>query len=104
MGNMDFLDKGKNKKGDKKKKRKRKFKKMKGNNKLITVKPHEVLEDCNDTRVVIGLAVIVVYCPDELRMIFEFFVVKQWIQIMLLRKVVIIMIMRRMIPVTIITF
>ena len=35
------------------------------NNKLITVKPHEVLEDCNDSRGMNGLAVIVVYCPDE---------------------------------------
>merc|ERR1712161_127889 len=73
--------------------KKRKFKKMKGNycsngddskddniqddntnsttttpnnnNKLITVKPHEVLEDCNDSRGMNGLAVIVLYCPHD---------------------------------------
>ena len=78
----------KNKKGDKKKKKKRKYKKRMGivvvmimvimiallliivkmilkNNKLITVKPKEVLEDCNNSRGMNGLAVIVVYCPDE---------------------------------------
>merc|ERR1712238_197790 len=86
--NISFLEDKKSggKKGGKKKKKK--FKKMKGNNndsinnnsqidntnttnttnnnnKLITVKPREVLEDCNDTRGLNGLAVIVVYCPDD---------------------------------------